>query len=235
MPNTPYPILVNLPPVLTKLASMWTDLEKLVVKSGLPKGGLHSGKRYAIIPFYLPTFSNSNIKHTGQVVPSADCLKSGGVFAKTAELYQKLHLLSNKINEAIQVVNPKFFASLSQFHKVSMAKHPSLAIWATIDPLLLEGRELLFNRHSGRHFDIQDPKLAYAGLYAAGTFTSGGYVFFPQLNLRVLLLPGDFILLHGRVLEHEIEAWEGGQRISILHFTHTSLWRDCGLADLVDL
>ena len=87
-----------------------------------------------------------------------------------------------------------------------------------MDPLLSEGRELLLNRISGRHRDSQDPKLAYAGLYAAGNFTSGGHLFFPQLNLRVHLLPGDFVLLRGRVLEHQIEAWEGGQRISIPHF-----------------
>jgi hypothetical protein len=77
--------------------------------------------------------------------------------------------------------------------------------------------------------------LGYAGLYAAGDFKTGGHVFFPRLRLRVRLLPGDFILIRGRVLEHEIEAFDGGQRISIPHFTHTSLWRDCGLADLVDL
>ena len=169
------------------------------------------------------------------VVPSGDCLTSGGVFTKTAELYQKLDLLSRKVNEAIRLVDPKFFDALTQLSKISKEKHSSLAVWDSVDPLLLEGRELLFNRLSGRHVDSQDPKLAYAGLYAAGNFSLGGYLFFHQLNLRVRLLPGDFVLLRGRVLAHEIEEWEGGQRICIPHFTHTSLWRDCGLAHLVDL
>lgn len=231
----PDPTLANLPPVLTKWASILTGLEKLVEKYDLSKGGSRLGKRYAITPFDLTLCVNMDAKHKGMVIPSADCLKSGGVFAKTAELYQNLDLLSKKINEAIELVDPKFFAALTEFYKVSRAKHPSLAIWASVDSSLLEGRELLFNRLSGRHWDSQDPRLAYAGLYAAGNFTSGGYLYFPQLNLRVRLLPGDFILLRGRVLEHEIEAWEGGQRISIPHFTHTSLWRDCGLAHLVDL
>jgi hypothetical protein len=169
------------------------------------------------------------------VVPSADCLTSGGVFSSTAELYRKLDHLSRKVNEAIRLADPIFFDALTQLSKVSKEKHSSLAVWDSVDPLLLEGRELLFNRLSGRHFDSQDPKLAYAGLYAAGNFSKGGYLFFKQLNLRVRLLPGDFVLLRGRVLAHEIEEWEGGQRISIPHFTHTSLWRDCGLAHLVDL
>ena len=139
------------------------------------------------------------------------------------------------INQVIRVIDLQFFTALSQLCEVSQEKHPSLAIWAGIDPLMMEGRELLFNRLSGRHVDSQDPQLAYAGLYAAGNFTSGGYLYFHQLSLRVRLLPGDFVLLRGRVLEHEIEAWEGGQRISIPHFTHTSLWRDCELDHLVDL
>jgi hypothetical protein len=169
------------------------------------------------------------------VVPSAECLASGGVFAKTAELYRQFDLLSKKINETIEVVDPKFFAALTKLQNIATVKHSSLAVWRSVDPLLLEGRELLFNRLSGRHKDSQDPRLASAGLYAAGNFKSGGYLFFHQFNLRVRLLPGDFVLIRGRVLEHEIEAWEGGQRISIPHFTHTSLWRDCGLEYLVDL
>jgi len=198
------------------------------------KGGSPSGKRYSIIPFELALPSDMDAQHKGMVVPSADSLK-GGVFAKTAELYREFDLLSKKINEAIQLVDPVFFDALTQLHQHAIVKHASLAAWTSVDSLLLEGRELLFNRISGRHRDHQDPRLAYAGLYAAGNFKSGGYVSFPQLNLRVRLLPGDFVLLRGRVLEHEIEAWEGGQRISIPHFTHTSLWRDCGLAHLVDL
>jgi hypothetical protein len=169
------------------------------------------------------------------VVPSADCLASGGVFARTAELYQEFDFLSKKINEAIRLVDPEFFSALSQLSEVSKARHSSLAAWASVDPLLMEGRELLFNRLSGRHRDSQDPPFAYAGLYAAGNFTSGGFLYFRQLNLRVRLLPGDFVLLRGRVLEHEIEPWEGGQRISIPHFTHTSLWRNCKLDHLVEL
>jgi hypothetical protein len=159
----------------------------------------------------------------------------GGTFARTAELYREFDLLSKKINETISLVDPSFFSALSQLSEVSKAKHSLLAVWASIDPLLMEGRELLFNRRSGRHRDSQDPPLAYAGLYAAGNFTSGGSLYFRQLNLWVRLLPGDFVLLRGRVLEHEIESWEGGQRIGIPHFTHTSLWRDCQLDHLVEL
>ena len=179
--------------------------------------------------------SDPHVKHTGDVVPSPESFKTGGAFARTAELYRQFDLLSRKINNTIEHVDPVFFDALKQLNKKATAKHASLAAWKSVDPLLLEGRELLLNRISGRHRDSQDPRLAYAGLYAAGDFKTGGYLYFPQLKLKVRLLPGDFVLLRGRVLEHEIEAWEGGQRISIPHFTHTSLWRNCGLDHLVDL
>ena len=174
-------------------------------------------------------------QHKGEVVPTPETFKTGGAFARTSELYRSLELLSKRINETIERVDPDFFHALSELHRRATAKHASLAAWTSVDPLLFEGRELLFNRISGVHRDTQDPKLAYAGLFAAGNFTFGGHVFFPQLNLRVRLLPGDFVLIRGRVLEHMIEGWEGGQRISIPHFTHTSLWRDCGLEALVDV
>jgi hypothetical protein len=174
-------------------------------------------------------------QHKGEVVPSPETFKTGKAFARTSKLYQDLQLLSKRINETIEQTDPIFFQVLTDLHERATAKHPSLAAWTSVDPLLFEGRELLFNRISGRHRDSQDPKLAYAGLFAAGNFTSGGKVSFPELNLRVRLLPGDFILIRGRVLLHEIEGWDGGQRISIPHFTHTALWRDCQLGDLVDI
>ncbi|KAF8833317.1 hypothetical protein BDN67DRAFT_917271 [Paxillus ammoniavirescens] len=99
----------------------------------------------------------------------------------------------------------------------------------------MEGREVLFNRISGRHMDSQDPRFSYAGLFTAGSFTSSGYIYLCQLNLQIRLFPGDFVLVRSRVLEHEIEQWYGSQHISILHFMHTSLWRDCGLDHLVNL
>ena len=97
-----------------------------------------------------------------------------------------------------------------------------------IDILLFEGREFLFNRRSGLHTDRLDPQLGWAVLFALGNF-KGGYVHLPHLGLRVRLEPGDMVLVRGRVVKHEIEDWEGGQRIGVPHFTHTSLWREFGM------
>lgn len=167
-------------------------------------------------------------------MPCKDIISSGTKFSKTCELFKRLELVSHRINSILEIVDPQFHANLQQLRKAMEQKHAVSKCMNAIDPLLLEGREILFNRESGLHFDKQDPKLAYAVLLTAGNF-KGGYISIPLLKLRIRLEPGDLVVIRGRVLEHEIEEWEGQQRISVPHFTHTSLWRSCGLEHLVDL
>lgn len=167
-------------------------------------------------------------------MPSKDSLKTGTILARTCELFGELANLSHRVNEAVKQIDGKFHSDLSTLRKRSEKQHAILKGLNSLDPLLFEGRELLFNRRSGVHTDQQDPILGYAGLFAAGDFTKGGFLVFPELGpLRLRLLPGDFALARGRVLKHSVEDWEGGQRIGIPHFTHTALWRSCGLEHCV--
>lgn len=167
-------------------------------------------------------------------MPSKDSMKNGTVLARTCELYGEMASLSHRVNEAVRLIDPEFYQDITTLRKRSEKKHAILKGLNSIDPLLFEGRELLFNRRSEAHTDHQDPILGYAGLFAAGNFTHGGMLVFPELGpLRLRLQPGDFVLARGRVLEHLVEEWKGGQRIGIPHFTHTALWRSCGLENRV--
>ncbi|KIL56279.1 hypothetical protein M378DRAFT_17219 [Amanita muscaria Koide BX008] len=172
-------------------------------------------------------------EHKGEAVPSRDILSSGKMLAKSCELFKSLDLVSYRVNSLLKFVDPQFHANLTLLREAMERKHAVSKCMNAVDPLLYEGREILYNRISGLHFDTQDPKLAYAALLTAGQF-QGGYVSIPLLKLRIRLEPGDMIFIRGRVLEHSIEEWEGGQRISVPHFTHTSMWRSCGLGHLVD-
>ncbi|KAI5825013.1 hypothetical protein K523DRAFT_251954 [Schizophyllum commune Tattone D] len=98
----------------------------------------------------------------------------------------------------------------------------------TIDPLLLHGRVVLFNRKTPAHTDRQDPMRGWAVLVALGDF-SGGDVCLPDLKATLRLHPGDAIFLRGRALKHAIGDWDEGQRISIAHFTHKSTWDFYGM------
>lgn len=62
-----------------------------------------------------------------------------------------------------------------------------------------------------------------------GNFTEGGECYIKRLKLRIRYLPGDAIIIRGRILAHEVEEWGPGQRVSIAHFTHTALWESEGM------
>jgi hypothetical protein len=154
-------------------------------------------------------------------------MSTAASFTATCRLWHELDLLSHRVNTVLKLLDPVFYAKLEKLRELANAR-PFIQALHEIDVLLLEGREFLFNRKSGLHKDSHDPQLGWAVLFALGNF-KGGYVHLPHLGLRVRLEPGDMVLIRGRVVQHEIEDWEGGQRISVPHFTHTSLWREFGM------
>lgn len=91
---------------------------------------------------------------------------------------------------------------------------------------------MLYNVRMEEHVDSQDPQRSYAILAVFGDF-QGGYLVYRTLGVRVRFQPGDFQLLKGKVVPHEIEPFTG-QRISVPHFTHLSCWKSVGLEDLVE-
>lgn len=174
------------------------------------------------------------MKRKDTLVPSSDTIASGKTLAASCTMFRTMEHLSTRVNEVTRIADPIFYDNLLRLREAVQKKHALAEAFNAIDSLAYEGREILFNRMSGIHNDSQDPPLAYAGLKVAGDFTSGGQLEVPELNLRLRMLPGDFSLIRGRVLKHGILPWEGGQRICVPHFTHTSLWRSVNMAHLVD-
>lgn len=172
-------------------------------------------------------------QRSGLAVPSKDGFSSTTSATATARLWKSLETLSWHINEGIRLLDQPLYDGLTLLRQRSEDRHPILKALNHIDPLLLEGREIYFNRQSGLHTDSHDPPKGFAVLTVAGGPFTGGYLRVPQLRVRLRLHPGDLIYLRGRILKHEIEPWEGGTRIAMPHFTHTSLWREAGLEHLV--
>ncbi|KDQ61846.1 hypothetical protein JAAARDRAFT_45327 [Jaapia argillacea MUCL 33604] len=141
---------------------------------------------------------------------------------------QELSVTSSRINSLIEQVDPSYYAQLQILQSRILKKYPYARALNAIDPLLMEGRAIMFNRRTPLHADHADPHGSWAVLFVTGIFTVG-YLFIPQLNLRLRYRPGDVVLLRGRELPHEVEAWVGGQRISIAHFTHQSVWDEHGV------
>lgn len=149
----------------------------------------------------------------------------------TCTVTRQLAPLSARVNAILKYGDPDHYADAVRLRETLRRCIPSYNCLCADDILVYEGREFLYNCHTGGHTDSQDPPKSYAILAAFGRF-KGGHVRIKHLGLRLRLRPGDVVVIRGRVLPHEVEAWEGGQRISIPHFTHSSLWKCMGFASV---
>jgi hypothetical protein len=160
------------------------------------------------------------------MVPCGEFIGTGKGFNATSQLVKDLAILSHRVNAVLEFADPQHYEDLKAVHKELCERSPAYKALNTIDPLLYPCREILFNRLSGLHRDSQDPHLAWAVLAALGNFV-GGDVYIPHLRLQIRLQPGDIVIVRGRVVPHQILMFTG-QRISIPHFTHSSIWRMLG-------
>lgn len=127
------------------------------------------------------------------------------------------------MNEWLRNIDPRQYHSLETLMAKVEEAHPYMKALNILDPLKMEGRAIMYNRTTPNHRDKKDPRVAWACLVILGWITKGT-LYFPRLNLRVRYIPGDVVWLRGSILDHEVEVWEGQQRICIAHFTHNSLF-----------
>ena len=140
--------------------------------------------------------------------------------------------LSLLVNTILEKIDKNQFDALVTLQAKICQCYPVVAALSSIDPLIMEGRAIMFNRKTPLHTDRLDPFHAWATMITFGNFSEGGEYYINCLKLRICYLPGDVIIIHGRVLAHEVEEWGVGQHISIAHFTHTALWESEGMTCL---
>ncbi|KIK60603.1 hypothetical protein GYMLUDRAFT_244177 [Collybiopsis luxurians FD-317 M1] len=165
------------------------------------------------------------------MVISRDFTKSGKAFSKSLELLDELQVFSRGINSFLQNIDPIQHASLEAARTRAEEKYTYVKLVDSVDPLLMEGRAVMWNRMTPDHKDTRDPEVAWAALAVLGQIKSG-WLIFRQLNLKVRYRPGDIVWLRGAILDHEVDVWEGEQRISIAHFTHKSYFDDLNVTCL---
>jgi hypothetical protein len=108
-------------------------------------------------------------------------------------------------------------------------KYAHVKARAAIDPLLFQGRSIIYNRQTPSHIDRRDPILGWNPLTTAGRDFTGGWLRIRRLKVRMWFGGGACVFVRGRVLHHEIEPFDDGQRVVIAHFCHQSLWNDMGI------
>ena len=161
---------------------------------------------------------------------STDFIKSCSQFSTTTTTLAELKSLSLLVNTILEKIDKDQFEALTSLHAKISRKYPIIKALSAIDPLIMEGRAIMFNRKTPSHTDRLDPVHAWATMITFGNFTEGGECYIKRLRLRIRYLPGDAIIIRGRILAHEVEEWGPGQRVSIAHFTHTSLWESEGMS-----
>jgi hypothetical protein len=155
-------------------------------------------------------------------------LNTGKAFSASLKLIYQLRLVSIRVNAMLKYGDPQHFADCQLMRKKAEAQHRFLQVIGTDDPLQMEGRELMYNRQTPLHPDSSDHKHGWAVLVVVGPFT-GGELYIPCLNLRMRYTDGTMIMVRGKILPHQVEAFSNGQRISIAHFTHRAMWKACGI------
>lgn len=168
------------------------------------------------------------------MAPAADMTKSGKAFVAGVDFIRKLRNLSYALNAAMQQIDPVHYALLEKLRAKIRETLPWTAIFDSVDPSLLDSREVLYNKCTEEHNDKQDPQLGWAVLVLLGQF-SRGRLFVPKLNLYVRANAGDAIWIRGRVLRHSIEEFDGPQRLCIPHFIHSSVWEQFDMGDDVSI
>jgi hypothetical protein len=135
---------------------------------------------------------------------------------------------SHRINSLLKYLDFEQYEALLQLKKAMHKKYPFTKALDSLDPLMMEGRAFMWNRQTPLHPDRADPVKGWAALMVLGHFEKGP-LWIPCLNLRLQYEPGAIIFLRGHILPHKVEAWVGGQRVSIVHFMHQSVWDEFGM------
>jgi hypothetical protein len=98
--------------------------------------------------------------------------------------------------------------------------------WSSIFPCFAVG----MNRASGMHRDSKGLSAGMDIIGVFGTFTSGGQLWLPDLNLEVEWTPGCLAAFDGYDLRHMVRRWDGGCRVALISFCRSSTWRGLGLS-----
>lgn len=180
--------------------------------------------KFTITPYFLLIL----LKHTAPIISAAQ-LKTSSGFSACEKLVDEFRLVSHRLNAVLQHLDPPAFESHKALREAICREHPVAKAQLAIDPYLGLGRSVIFNRQTPNHIDRRDPAHGWTPIMAMGTEFEGGVMRVRALALRMWFGGGACVYIRGGVLHHEIEEFSGGQRVSIAHFCHASVWKFMGI------
>ncbi|KAJ6561252.1 hypothetical protein DFH09DRAFT_1083212 [Mycena vulgaris] len=89
---------------------------------------------------------------------SRDVLRTGRSFSASFESMSQLHLVSHRVKDMIKYADPAHYAALKELQEEAERIHKFLKVIGSDDPLLMKGREIMYNRQTPVHRDKFDHK-----------------------------------------------------------------------------
>ena len=137
---------------------------------------------------------------------------------------QDLSIVTRYVLAAFSHAHSEQYEQLGRVFQWRVNSLASQKAMAAVDPgMWFEGRKLQFNRFSWPRFHIQDPDWGSVIIVYYGTLECCTPEL-RQLNMEVILRPGDQVMFRSKDVLHEVEDWASGERHLLVHFTHKTLW-----------
>ncbi|KAG9075284.1 hypothetical protein FS749_013068 [Ceratobasidium sp. UAMH 11750] len=165
--------------------------------------------------------------------PSAD-LQAGSnndqVMAAKTHVFGWKSPLDKRINHVVDWWFPTFYESVTRCkqHILDAVRPPPpqevVEKWESIYPHLALG----YNRATHRHRDCGGVVHGLDCLLLTGDF-AGSTLVLPDVNVHAEWAPGDFCAFDGKLFTHEVEPWQGKERMCFIYFVKRNIFEHFGL------
>ncbi|KAF9506095.1 hypothetical protein BS47DRAFT_1305675 [Hydnum rufescens UP504] len=165
------------------------------------------------------------------VVPSGDQLRSAEHYKNSQNVIANIDVLNRSATSALKFFAPDSYKGHTKLIDTihSNPQYKWAEAMAVNDHCVLSRRGISFNRQTPQHTDPLVPPGEWTLISSVGQHTVGGDFVLPTLGVVIPFLPPTHIWTRGGEAEHYIRPFSGGQRISITHFTHSTVWDHFGI------
>jgi hypothetical protein len=149
---------------------------------------------------------------------------------ETVQFLEAKRLFDKKVSYLTDIIHPSLSDSMRKLRvHMSAVKGPTEVTlingWTSAFPCFGIG----INRTTGLHRDTQGIRGGLDIIGILGTFTIGGDLELPDLNLRLEWKPGCLGAFDGYDFRHKVNSWTGGSRVALISFCRQTTWSALGL------
>lgn len=164
----------------------------------------------------------------GAIAMSAQFCKmlQGRYATQTIAFLEGKRLYDADVSFMTSIIHPSLFDSMARLRRnMTAVKGPVGVVlengWTSSFPCFGLG----VNRRTGIHRDTKGFSTGMDVIGVLGSYTWGGRLRLPDLNVVFDWMPGCVGAFDGYDLRHEVEEWGGGHRLTLISFCRKSTWK----------